>query len=297
MVQNGSPQIPAAAPGTEPKTETVKVKHRSVPFKKVALAGLALAAWILMFNAGLLVETIDYRRELAPHALGSAIPDSPAATAAARTDSTTSNEIPDNRGTPTPPDAPAGGSKGGWATITAYVVPLFCFTPTNLMLLALAAGLIGGLFSNFAYEALPEDDRIRLQAEVPHRVVYLQEPPISAALRGFVVYLGVIAGVFVVIDDPFGNTTSAQYVRLAGTISIMALVVGYDPTRLQDWLGAAPGPRRSQTPEAPVDRPAPGDQTGAGLPKQPLPAAPAVAAHPLPESEDPMKEKELAADE
>ncbi len=75
------------------------------------------------------------------------------------------------------------------------------------------------------------------------RLHYLDESPWSAMIRSFIVYLCVIAGLYFAIDDPFKHSTPAQYTRLAGTISVLALVVGYDPTRLRGWLGIIPTPQ------------------------------------------------------
>ncbi len=51
-----------------------------------------------------------------------------------------------------------------------------------------------------------------------------------------------MAGLYLAMDDPFKDSTSSQYIRLAGTISVMAFVVGYDASKLQDWLRVIPGP-------------------------------------------------------
>src|SRR5947207_9651446 len=65
-------------------------------------------------------------------------------------------------------------------------------------------------------------------------------------MRSFVVYLCVIAGLYFAIDDPFKHTTAAQYVRLAGTLSILAFVVGYDPSRIDQWIRLVPNPHPTQ---------------------------------------------------
>jgi len=74
-------------------------------------------------------------------------------------------------------------------------------------------------------------------------LTYLAESPWSAMIRAFIVYLCLIAGLYFAIDDPFKNSTPAQYTRLAGTVSVLALLVGYDPTRLRSWIGLIPNPQ------------------------------------------------------
>jgi hypothetical protein len=59
----------------------------------------------------------------------------------------------------------------------------------------------------------------------------------------FLVYLAFIAGILITANDPFGNPTRDQYVRIAGLLSFVSFVVGYDPTRFQDILSLKPGGR------------------------------------------------------
>ena len=54
-------------------------------------------------------------------------------------------------------------------------------------------------------------------------------PRNSALLRGFMVYLALIAGVLMFGDDP-AAPTQKQYVRLAGFMSLVAFVINYRPS-------------------------------------------------------------------
>ena len=85
----------------------------------------------------------------------------------------------------------------------------------------------------------------------------------SASIRGFVVFLFVIAGLYVTVEDPFRDPSSSQYIRLAGMISILAFVVGYDASRIEDWLRAIPGPggKKQETPPPPQTGTTPGAVT------------------------------------
>ena len=60
--------------------------------------------------------------------------------------------------------------------------------------------------------------------------------------RGFVVYLAFMAGIYITSANPFENPTAEQYVRFASTLSLFGFVVGYDPTKFQDFLGLLPKP-------------------------------------------------------
>jgi hypothetical protein len=139
----------------------------------------------------------------------------------------------------------------------AFFRALLCFTPTNLALLTFVAGLIGGYASNIHLATMPEDKRQEIANIDANRITYLQEPPMNAAIRGFVVYLCVIAGLYLGLDDPFRNTTSGQYVRLAGMMSVLAFTVGYDATRLNSWLGIILNPGQKTPPATPPTNPPP----------------------------------------
>jgi hypothetical protein len=212
--------------------ETMGLERRQVPKDKLRWGIATLSTWIVIFAAGLLIETEDYRHALAPRSVSLTPIVAPAAKDNG-TPATASQEVK------------AGSLRrvmySGWS----YVAALVCFTPLNLFFLALASGLAGGFASNIAIETMPEHRRHALAAQHPTRSMLLQEPPISAAFRGFIVYLCVIAGLYIVLDNPFKDPSPNQYIRLAGTLSIMAFLVGYDASRIEDWLRAIPSPGRA----------------------------------------------------
>jgi hypothetical protein len=77
------------------------------------------------------------------------------------------------------------------------------------------------------------------------QAVFRRESPFASMIRSFVVYLAFIAGIYITTNAPFENPDPNQYVRFAGTISLFAFVVGYDPTKFQDfvnWAGTRGGP-------------------------------------------------------
>jgi len=172
-----------------------------------------MTLWFVFFCGGLLIETVEYRAFLAPHS------------------------FPNHAES----DLKAGitaESYQGNATYAFFAAALW-FTPTNLAFLALLAGLLGGCGSNILVDRLSPEEAERID---PGRMKYLVEAPWAAMMRSFIVYLCVIAGLYFAIDDPFKNSTPAQYMRLAGTISVLALLVGYDPTRIRAWIGLVPSP-------------------------------------------------------
>ncbi|MBM3971514.1 MAG: hypothetical protein FJ302_16885 [Planctomycetes bacterium] len=58
-------------------------------------------------------------------------------------------------------------------------------------------------------------------------------------MRGFVIYLCMVAGLYAVPDDPFKDSSSGQYARLAGSMSLVAFIVGFDPSQISAWLRMA----------------------------------------------------------
>jgi hypothetical protein len=67
-------------------------------------------------------------------------------------------------------------------------------------------------------------------------------PTISAITWGFFIYLFLISGMMLAVENPFSATTPDQYLRLAGTASLFAFVVGWRPellTRLVAQVGQA----------------------------------------------------------
>ena len=203
-----------------------KGQDKKVPPAKLWGGILSLLAWIAIFGAGLLIETDVWRHTLAPHSVPINDPAKKAVFGIGSVVVTA--EIP---------------SSQLRNSSLSYLSALICFTPLNLFFLATMAGLTGGYASNIAISTMSDEHRATLAKDNPRRDFLLQEPPISAAIRGFVVYLFVIAGLYVVFDSPFKDPSSSQYIRLAGTISIMAFLVGYDASRIEDWLNAIPGPR------------------------------------------------------
>lgn len=120
------------------------------------------------------------------------------------------------------------------------------YTPTNVALLSMLAGLIGGCAS-LMYDHGDLQEQIRkaetegktYQAKrLMTRVSDLSESPFSSMIRGFLVYLAIIPGILLAISDPFGEgkTSPDQYIRLAGLFSVIAFVMGYDPARFEDLI-------------------------------------------------------------
>ena len=118
------------------------------------------------------------------------------------------------------------------------------FTPTNVALLSVLAGFLGGCASALNDRNLLEHEMQQAQAggdavrasRLERRIGFMGESPIVSMMRGFVVYLAIISGIFLVISNPFENPSMDQFIRLAGLFSVVAFLMGYDPTRFEELL-------------------------------------------------------------
>lgn len=168
----------------------------------VPLGLLAVLGWVFHFVCGLLMKSAPYREQLA--------------------------EAKD----------PLSLSSASLALKCAFI-----YTPTNVAGLTMFAAFVGGCASRLLYSV--EDyahregaDRPGLQA--PARSIFLLENPFSSSLRGFAVYLAFLAGIYITTDAPFSDPTQAQYARIGGLLSLIAFVVGYDPTLFRAIVRLAP---------------------------------------------------------
>lgn len=105
-------------------------------------------------------------------------------------------------------------------TSWAFVVALLSFTPSNLALLCCAAGALGAT-----------GRRLKLSGRTNPETLDRSFPFLSAVIRGLVVFLIVISGLLVLLENPIVGTASpGQYVRFGGLLSLTSFVVSYDPS-------------------------------------------------------------------
>lgn len=144
-----------------------------------------------------------------------------------------------------------------------FLWAMLLFIPTNVALLTLLAAFVGGCASN---EADPkpilarlkiarrrEDDDEVLKCE--QQLAYMREHPAHSMMRGLVVYLVFTSGLYIASADPFATDGQvaqfSQYIRLAGLLSLLGFVVGYDPSRFKAWVDLIPTPAQ-KLPAAPA---------------------------------------------
>lgn len=210
---------------------------------------LALGTWIFLFCGGMLLETKGHREQLAPsyytmlEAQNRAALNPEAA-------QPTAQDPPQPAGDAVAPGTSAAATLELPASLVwSFVVSALFYAPLNLAFLTMAAGLLGGCSSNLAIDTVEPATKISQR--------YMSELPWSGMVRSFIVYLCLIAGLYFALESPFKDTTPPQYLRLAGTFSLLGFIVGYDPTKFRQWLDAVPGPRPASGGSPPPPPPPP----------------------------------------
>lgn len=102
--------------------------------------------------------------------------------------------------------------------LVAWLVVVTCYTLPNVALLCCSASLLGaaGRRARLERGEEPEDDGI-------------SSPYVSAVIRGFFVFLVLLSGVLILLEKPFDAPSAEQYLRLAGFVSLLSFLVGYNP--------------------------------------------------------------------
>ncbi len=104
---------------------------------------------------------------------------------------------------------------------------LFCYTATNIAMLCCTASILGGILRR-----IREQRRGRTPIQITTMLL-------SMCLQGIIVYLVMISGIISFagwnpfIDSPDQN----QYMRLAGTSSLISIMIGYSPGLFNSLLG------------------------------------------------------------
>jgi len=119
-------------------------------------------------------------------------------------------------------------AQNGIPELVAFAGALFMFIiasiPTNVLLLALIAGVLGTAFRRA--KGNPTNGRLLTRA---------QDYTFSIT-SSFFVYIGLLAGLMTLtVADALTAETAEKQIQLAGTVSICAFLVGYD-RKLLGWM-------------------------------------------------------------
>ena len=126
-------------------------------------------------------------------------------------------------------------------TMKSGLLSMLTYTLTNVAFLCILAGVLGVL-GNRAVLRPGEQAKQNRDRDTT-------SPKNSAILRGFLVYLTLIAGVLILGDNP-AAPTQIQYVRLAGFMSLAGFVVNYSPAIFGQLLQRAGSLIAHSTPDA-----------------------------------------------
>ncbi|HWB11001.1 MAG TPA: hypothetical protein VG826_17365 [Pirellulales bacterium] len=128
------------------------------------------------------------------------------------------------------------------------ILVVLCSTPTNPGLLACIAALLGGIANWIHVDGtIPSSNNVGAS---------IQAACFASMLRGFFMYLALLAGLLLLTTQAITQATQEQYVQLAGTVSVFAFMVGYDPDVFKKLMGKVNGwavqRENAETPAQPV---------------------------------------------
>jgi hypothetical protein len=105
------------------------------------------------------------------------------------------------------------------ALLYALVAILTCYTFTNIGALSCLAAIVG---------AIGRSARID-DSEPAAQVTDLRTVCLSAAVRGFFLFLMIASGTILLSEQKFDAISIEQYLKMAGLVSLLSFAVGYDP--------------------------------------------------------------------
>jgi hypothetical protein len=129
-------------------------------------------------------------------------------------------------------------------SLGSFISASLVYTPCNVAILSVLAGFIGGSISKLIgpdeiqakIDEANKSNNQSLIKNLERRKSYLTESPLLSMFRGFLTYLAIISGILLLISNPFEVTTSEQYVRIAGLVSGLSFLMGYDPTKFEELI-------------------------------------------------------------
>lgn len=118
-----------------------------------------------------------------------------------------------------------------------FIMTILTFTPSNIAILCLVSAFTGGCASLLvikkAQHALGLDET---DANKTNSQIYMNESPFSSMLRGILVFFAFLAGVFITSSNALTAPTAQAYTQAAGFVSMIAFLVGYDPTMFRTLI-------------------------------------------------------------
>lgn len=219
---------------------------------------IATVTWFIVFSLGILVDSTPFRESLgwtdkkAEHkalveeiakAVEDKLPQVP-----------TTGEQQENKDTDIPPllsrqeqpspetCRPASKPKG--ELLLNFGMGMITYLPLNVGLLTIIAAFIGGCSVNSRevvqlwkeVDMLDQNNDQSAEANrLRKQLNYLMEHPGYSSIRGLIIYLVVIGGLFLAGTQLFGEEKDqvdglTQYIKMAGIFSFLGYLAGFDPT-------------------------------------------------------------------
>jgi hypothetical protein len=110
--------------------------------------------------------------------------------------------------------------------LRSSLIVFSCYTVTNVAMLCCICSMLGGLYRGAT----------RNGAELAGGSSVVEIRVLPYLIQGFVIFLLIVSGLFLLGDDPFSNLTQSKYIRLAGSASLFSFVAGYKPRVFYKWL-------------------------------------------------------------
>jgi hypothetical protein len=250
----------------EKKTE-INWKNVRPTWQEVTAGCLGLSLWLFAFGVGLLVPTITLRQSISATIQKKGL-FSPEAAMPSKPNLSVSFSV--SSAASVPVAAPATAAPPDWNpyardNLDKYHLLLFGgivligYTVSNVCFLCLFASFLGCMARRWstpfeiwkAGSTLSPDEQIAMKD--------MSRAYTTAMLRGFLAYLLFIAGYLIVVpENSLGQLTPGQYARLAGGISSLAFLVGFEPRMISRLLklvfvGDEGGDRKEQPPAGSKD--------------------------------------------
>lgn len=142
-----------------------------------------------------------------------------------------------------------------WEMLSIWFILLTSYTVTNIAILACLAAVIGKFSRrSLSYETASIQRLPLAQIATVHDVAVLYS---VAVARGFVVYLLLVGGLILMTTPVVTDSSPTEYIKMAGAISIMAFMAGYDTEifkRVLDRISAFSSEPKDKSPSEAKDK-------------------------------------------
>jgi len=118
-----------------------------------------------------------------------------------------------------------------------FIMTMLTFMPSNIAILCLVSAFTGGCSSLLVIKKAQKE--LGLTDESTNKSnsqIFMNESPFSSMLRGILVFFAFLAGVFITSSNALTAPTAQAYTQAAGVVSMLAFLVGYDPTMFRNLI-------------------------------------------------------------